>query len=37
MQKPVQLRQMVNDLQVEIQAEEKAKAEEADKEQADAK
>ena len=33
----IELRQMVNDLQVEIQAEEKAKAEEADKEQADAK
>lgn len=33
----IELRQMVNDLQVEIQAEEKAKAEETDKEQADAK
>lgn len=33
----IELRQMVSDLQVEIQAEEKAKAEETDKEQADAK
>lgn len=33
----IELRQMVNDLQVEIQAEEKAKAEETDKEQANAK
>lgn len=33
----IELRQIVNDLQVEIQAEEKAKAEEADKEQDNAK
>lgn len=33
----IELRQMVNDLQVEIQTEEKAKAEEEDKEQTDAK
>lgn len=33
----IELRQMVNDLQIEIQAEEKAKAEEADKEQAEEK
>ena len=33
----IELRQTVNDLQIEIQAEEKAKAEEADKEQAEEK
>ena len=33
----IELRQMVNDLQIEIQAEENAKAEEADKEQAEEK
>lgn len=33
----IELRQMVNDLQIEIQAEEKAKADEEEKEQTDTK
>lgn len=33
----IELRQMVSDLQIEIQAEEKAKADEGEKEQADTK